>query len=677
MDYFGFGWIFVLSFLLNNILVAHGQNISAGSPGVSSISVTNSPSTSAADPLFDTRDSNVTRGTTVVPTRQTAYPVRITPPPNPTARTLLVCKLIERSRGDRSLFYDYDRVSSAIDIAVDYANKQLLLNGYQITTYYQDIGRTCTKKNDVVKYALETFTNGVNCNAYLGPGCGYSADSLYNLAEYMQTPMMACPAAGFGTAAAREAYFMTTRTSFTHKDVVNMLLRFFDLYSYKHATVIQDDAISFYEQLSVTFTTIVRGTRQDIFSTMTPVPIRSSDANNELYDRILREGNSTSRVFVIFSNASVVRTIMITAHQLGMTGGDYVYIGVELFDSQAWGKFTWSVGDSGDREAKQAFECLLLVSLRQNRNDYYDAFSANVKRLARTNLNYTFGAFEEIDPVVTSFYDSIILYATIVNQIIRAGGNVFNGVQIARLMKDVTFDSPVNGEVRIDPVGDRQFDLTIKSMNPATGRFEVFYSYTVIGNTMNLSGPLYWPTKSLPPDIPRCGFQDENPVCHPQGLSGGTLAVAIIIPIIAVLVICGLIGYFLLRSLRNEGFDPNWWNVPNHELDVTGTKGGSMGSRVGNSKRSLGDDNASIGTKQTDATSTMSNMAGRTATWKGNMVSVIDVTEKHIKPNPFLIRELNQVRIISHQNLQRLLGVSISDDGFCVYLIGELCQKGS
>ena len=59
-----------------------------------------------------------------------------------------------------------------------------------------------------------------------------------------------------------------------------------------------------------------------------------------------------------------------------MTGGDYVsksclsneylvwalllcsfqvYIGVELFDSQAWGKFTWSVGDSGDRVRPKEF----------------------------------------------------------------------------------------------------------------------------------------------------------------------------------------------------------------------------------------------------------------------------------------------------------------------------------
>ncbi|OWA52494.1 Atrial natriuretic peptide receptor 1 [Hypsibius exemplaris] len=636
-----------------------------------------SSDTSTPDTLFR---SGTAFTTTISPGKTTSYPVRVTPPPDPTDRNIMICLLIERSHGDRSVFYDYDRVASAIEIALDTVNKDVLKNGFQFKTTYKDIGRTCLKKNDVVKYALQVLTSGVNCHAYLGPGCGYSADSLYNLVEYMQTPMMACPAAGFGTATSRDAYFMTTRTSFTHKDIVNVCLKLFDLYHYKHVTIIQDDAVSFYEQLSVTFTSVLRSARPDLFATANLVPLRSSDATTELYERILREGNATSRVFVICSNATVVRNLLIIAQHLGMTGGEYVYIGVELFDSQSWGKFTWSMGDSGDREAKQAFESLLLIALHQTRNEYYDLFSANLKKLARTRLNYTFGAFEEIDPVVTSFYDSIILYATIINQITASSpsSEAYNGVRIARMLKNLTFTSPVSGEVRIDPVGDRQFDFSIKSMNPDTGRFEIFYTYTAIGERMDKTGPLYWPTGALPQDTPRCGFQNENPECHPQvGLSGGMIAVAVVIPVIALLVICGLLVYFVIRSLKNEGLDPNWWKIAQHELDVTGPKGGSQGSRVASSKKSLGDDTTSVQTRQTDATSTMSNMAGRTATWKGNVVSVTDVAERKIRPNPFLIREMNQVRVISHQNLQRLLGVSIGEDGLCVYLVGELCQKGS
>ena len=94
----------------------------------------------------------------------------MTPPPDPNARSILICLLIERSHGDRSVFYDYDRVASAIDIALDYVNKDVLLKGFKFTTFYKDIGKTCLKKNDIVKYALQVLTSGVNCDAYLGPG---------------------------------------------------------------------------------------------------------------------------------------------------------------------------------------------------------------------------------------------------------------------------------------------------------------------------------------------------------------------------------------------------------------------------------------------------------------------------------------------------------------------------
>ena len=49
------------------------------------------------------------------------------------------------------------------------------------------------------------------------------------------------------------------------------------------------------------------------------------------------------------------------------------------------------------QEAKQAFESLLLLSLYQQRNGYYDTFSAAVKKRARRVYNYTFGAFEEVE----------------------------------------------------------------------------------------------------------------------------------------------------------------------------------------------------------------------------------------------------------------------------------------
>lgn len=125
-------------------------------------------------------------------------------------------------------------------------------------------------------------------------GCGYNADSLYNLAEYMQIPMMGCPAAGFGAAADRDRYSMTTRTSFTHKNTVNVFFRFCEMNGFRHVTVVQDDAVSFYEQMTSVFNTELRK-RTDLIQTITQVPFRSRDATNEQYERLLISGNQSSR----------------------------------------------------------------------------------------------------------------------------------------------------------------------------------------------------------------------------------------------------------------------------------------------------------------------------------------------------------------------------------------------
>lgn len=54
------------------------------------------------------------------------------------------------------------------------------------------------------------------------------------------------------------------------------------------------------------------------------------------------------------------------------------------------------------------------------------------------------------------------------------------------------------------------------------------------------------------------------------------------------------------------------------------------------------DESASLKTGVTDA-SNVTSMAGKTATWKGNVISVTDVAEKRKKPNPIMIKELHQV----------------------------------
>ena len=139
---------------------------------------------------------------------------------------------------------------------------------------------------------------------------------------------------------------------------------------------------------------------------------------------------------------------------------------------------------------------MLLLSLYQQKNDYYDVFSKEVVRLANAHYNYTFQAFEEvnwryfenilvshycidpifidqIDPVVTNYYDTAIMYANIINLAVKAGQSPLDGPKMSARTRNFNFTSLVNGVVKLDPNGDRINNFAAKSFNPISGKFEV------------------------------------------------------------------------------------------------------------------------------------------------------------------------------------------------------------
>ncbi|XP_055350346.1 atrial natriuretic peptide receptor 1-like [Paramacrobiotus metropolitanus] len=612
---------------------------------------------------------------TAAPTPTTTFPTRVTPPPGPGQKEVRLCIAMENNP---ALFYDYLRVAAAIDMGLEYANKNIMQDGFVIKKEVMDIGGKCLRKNEVVTHAaLKLFLKNVTCHAYLGPGCGYNADILYNFVEYTQTPIIALPAAGSALSAERNQYPLLIRSSFAHKNTINFLFRFLDDNDYRHVMVIMDTSNSFYEQMSVTFSAALRK-RKDRSAGFNTVNYRSDAADNDTIDAVLRNANSSARVFIVLAGATAFRAFMIAADQAGMTDGNYVYIGVELFQSDTWGAFTWSMGTAQDREAKSAYGSVLLVALRSPRLAYYDDFAAQVKKRSRKDYGYTFGGFEEIDPVTISAYESVRMYADVIREVQDNQDDIFDGSNIASAFQNRTFTSPLSGEVGIDAQGDRLNDFVMRTFDK-NGRLAEFYLYRALEDKLEQTGPPIWGTPDglLPPDEPRCGYTGDNPACQPaKTLSGGLLAAAVVVPLLVCIGLAACLAVFVVRMLRSQS-DPNWWKVQHSDLEVTGANinKGSQGSAIG-SKKSFGDDAGSVA--RSEGTSAgFSVMIGRTATLNGNLISVHDVSDKRKRPNATIIKEMNQVRTTTHQNLQRLLGASINDEGLIVFILGELCQKGS
>lgn len=115
--------------------------------------------------------------------------------------------------------------------------------------------------------------------------------------------------------------------------------------------------------------------------------------------------------------------MMLIAHSLNMTSGEYAFIYTELIEKEAIGNTSWAHGnglnfnhfvsdskvaisESPEIKAKLklAYQSLLIVSLNQPPGEFYKNFSDEVKRLALANYNYTYN-----EQVVNMLFTILIL----------------------------------------------------------------------------------------------------------------------------------------------------------------------------------------------------------------------------------------------------------------------------
>lgn len=68
----------------------------------------------------------------------------------------------------------------------------------------------------------------------------------------------------------------------------------------------------------------------------------------------------------------------------------------------------------------------------------YNSFDRMVKEKAITKFNFSYGD-EPVNPIVTAFYDAVILYAIALNETLEAGGSITNGTEITQRMRGKTF----------------------------------------------------------------------------------------------------------------------------------------------------------------------------------------------------------------------------------------------
>jgi hypothetical protein len=87
-------------------------------------------------------------------------------PQNTTVLTM--CYLIEKDI--EGSIYDYNKAAASLDLAMDYANNYVLPPNIRLTSVYRNIGKTCSRRNNIMAHAMKLNDDGINCSVYIGPG---------------------------------------------------------------------------------------------------------------------------------------------------------------------------------------------------------------------------------------------------------------------------------------------------------------------------------------------------------------------------------------------------------------------------------------------------------------------------------------------------------------------------
>ncbi|XP_055344185.1 atrial natriuretic peptide receptor 1-like [Paramacrobiotus metropolitanus] len=623
-------------------------------------------------------------------------------PANYSYLSLQACLLIERGA---DLLYNYDTSAGAIDLAVAFSN-QMILNtvNARLSTLYYDIGSACIGRNHLVAIAMYLrYQRQIRCDAFIGLGCAYNTEAVYDVADFFHIPVFGTPAAGVGVNADLSDYDYLTRPSITHTGVASAFMKFFRMQNYTTPAIIHDQDNSFYQQMGLVMTKSFQAQGSTLRDNNMFLLLHSNTDGYKEISTLLQTGATRSRVFIILADSNTTRQIMLYAYDLGMTAGDFVFLAVELFRSEYWGLFSYKADppDGRDDDAFVAYKTLMLLALQQTVSADYDTFQRQAMKASatRTTYRHVFNSSKEMDLIVSHFYDAVVYFATLVKTLRMSGIQNFSEHFPDLFSTSFTFVSPVNGPASFADTGDRIFSYTLKSFNTESGTFDIAFGIPVESSTAILLSVLDWPGwgTRLPPNTPRCGFDGKAAVCAPVPMSTGALAAAILIPLM--LITAGsVIGVILAGKFLNKNSDPFWWRIYSHELSqITSALYGSRAQSTAlsatksrlKSTKSLADaekeggDTASIAKKEISFMAPMDNLSSaytlftKTGFYKDIPVALRPFPEPQMRVNQSLGSELSPLKNLQHNNVQIFYGIAVNDENLCEYVVGDVCQKGS
>ncbi|XP_068589346.1 atrial natriuretic peptide receptor 1-like [Cebidichthys violaceus] len=508
--------------------------------------------------------------------------------------------------------------------------------------------------------------------AFVGPGCVYSSSPVARFTTHWDVPMVTAGARAIGF----EQYAAVTNTGPTHQKLGEFGMRIQDAFGWRrHAFLIfpgkkdANDDRPCYFAVEGLYTLLGKRNVSVWDHELQP------DVN---YKKLVQDIRDNGRVVYLCCSWDILRNLMVQFWKDGVELKDYVFFFIDLFAEGLGGRGPirpWFRGDQEDFAARHAFRSVKVLTYLEPQNPEYLQFVQTLKNDAKKMFNYTIKD-SLYNLIAAGFHDGVMMYSQALNETLseqRPGpGEVRRprGDVVTRRMWNRTF-SGVMGPVEMDEFGDRQIDFAVwDTIDIESGEFQVVCVYNSSMKQLIMQGgrSFQWPGGSPPPDVPECGFKNDQPACLARTVTMHQM-VAIVICFVFVIIVT--VTFFIYRKLKLESelaaqlWRVSWDDVQMSNLDkvlrracsrlTMSLKGSNCGSLI------TMEGNFQIYTK--------------TGYYKGNRAAIKYISNKRIELTRKVLFEIKHMRDVQNEHLTRFIGACIDPPNKCI--ITEYCPRGS
>uniref|UniRef100_A0A8C5GCY7 Guanylate cyclase n=1 Tax=Gouania willdenowi TaxID=441366 RepID=A0A8C5GCY7_GOUWI len=557
----------------------------------------------------------------------------------------------------------WPRVGPALERAVRTVNSNpALLRGRHLTYAFEsseDGGGRCSES--VAPLMAVDLKLAVEPWAFVGPGCSYASSPVGLFTTHWDIPMVTAgaPAVAF----VGGDYPSITNTGPTHRKLGRFATAICRHFGWSRHVVLmysdnkQDDRPCYFA---------VEGLYTELKNSSVTLVDRVFEENKAInYSHILEDIQGDGRVMFVCCSPDVFRRLMVEFRHADLPHHQFVFFYIDVFaQSLSTNHRPWERGDVDDAVAQEAFQSVKILTYREPVNPEYRDFIQTLKNDAKTMFNFSMDD-SLMNIIAGGFYDGLMIFVEALNETLsQSDSDRPSGRVVTRRMWNRTFYG-VTGLVELDENGDRETDFALWDVTENSSSFRMVLSYSSKEHHLSAvrGASVFWVGGASPPDVPPCGFKNDNPACLQRQYD-----------IISVTshdtTDSSPFCFYRNHQMRLEKeLVAQLWRISWDDIHMNNTeKHMRSNSRITLSLRgsNFGSLISADGNLQVFA---------KTGYYKGNIVAIKYSNRKRIELSRKVLFELKHMRDVQNEHLTRFIGACIDAPNICI--ITEYCPRGS